>query len=69
MSRMTNAVDLCSCGNQLLSQSTALITKRIVFRRCYHRRWQTAEPDVQWSMISCGMPLEDLDQQGWLLAR
>lgn len=49
LSRMTNVVDLCSCGNQLLSQSTALITKRIVFRRCYHRRWQTAEPDVQWA--------------------
>ncbi len=48
-SRMLDVVYLCSCGRQLLGQGSALITKRIVFRRCYDSGGQAAKSDVQWA--------------------
>ena len=46
-SPMSDVVYLCSCGSQLLGQRSALITKRIVFRRSYDSGGQAAKSDVQ----------------------
>ena len=48
-SRMMNVVDHRPGGSQPPGQRSALITKRIVFRRSYDSRGQAAESDVQWA--------------------
>ena len=48
-SRMMDVVDRRPGGSQLLGECSALITKRIVFRRSYDSGGQAAKSDVQWA--------------------